>query len=361
MFLPLRSLWIHAHRWVGVMLAPVFLVVVLSGAALSFAPQTHAEAWNSAGSSALTFMIALALLGVTTTGVWSWGRDRKPKAGDTAILGAQTDPSGADRLAPEAEPTQRFRLVGRRRLDEPAQDVPAETWSVALESEDDVEFRPGDLLHISPWDGGPERAYLIGSSSLVDPRLVVLTLRLHRFVNASGGLAYGRASGELVRDTPLGGLVLGQIHPQLEFRPPADPMQPIVMIAAGAGVGPFPGFLDERDASGWAGPAWLIFGNRHRGSDFLWDERFQAALRDGSLTRLDTAFSRDVDDGAYVQDRLLEQRQELRRWLIEDGAMVYISGRREVARDVEATIAAILAEAASPVIAEDRIRVDAFD
>jgi sulfite reductase (NADPH) flavoprotein alpha-component len=190
---------------------------------------------------------------------------------------------------------------------------------------------------------------------------VVLTLRLHRYLGPDGALGFGRVSNELIRGTPLGGLVRGRLQSHETFRPPEDPTRPIVMIAADAGVAPFPGFLDERDASGWAGPAWLIFGNRHRDGDFLWDERFRAALSDGSLTRLDTAFCGDADDGATVQDRLWEQAEELRRWLIDDRALVYICGRREMAREVEATIAAILAESDAPEIDEDRIRIDAFD
>jgi len=263
--------------------------------------------------------------------------------------------------APDEVAAKRFRIVGRGRLDEPIRGDTQETWSLILEAETELDFHPGDILRIAPAAGGRERSYSIGSSSVVDPRLVVLTLRLHRHVDEKGALGYGRVSGELIRDTPLGGLVLGRLQQQPAFRPPADPMQPIVMIAAGSGVAPFPGFLDEREASGWAGPAWLIFGNRHRRGDFLWDERFQAALRDGSLTRLDTAFSRDADDGDYVHDRLREQANELRRWLIEDGALVYICGRREMTREVEATIAAILAESAEPMREEHRIRVDAFD
>ena len=101
----------------------------------------------------------------------------------------------------------------------------------------------------------------------------------------------------------------------------------------------------------------------------MWEGRWRAALRNGSLTRLDTAFSRDADDSAYVQERLAENAEETRRWLNE-AALVYVCGRRDMARDVRETLAAILARDADASrskaenvhdAADERIRVDAFD
>jgi sulfite reductase (NADPH) flavoprotein alpha-component len=144
------------------------------------------------------------------------------------------------------------------------------------------------------------------------------------------------------------------------------------MVGAGSGVAPFPGFVAERAVSGAAGPSWLFFGNRHRKGDFLWQGRFETAVRAKALTRLDAAFSRDADDGAHVQTRLTEHAPELYDWLVGKKAVTYICGRGAMAESVRKAIADILvaqggkapAEAMNEVedwIARGRIKIDAFD
>ncbi len=265
----------------------------------------------------------------------------------------------------------RLRLAERRRLDDPEAGDTQETWAVTLESEAKLAFRPGDLLRLKPGAGERERSYSIGSSSRVDPRRIELTVRLHRWSDADGRSGFGRMSAALVRTLPLGGMIDGHIEAHPGFNPPGDPSWPILMIATGSGIAPFPGFLAERRASLRAGPAWLIFGNRLRDGDFLWKDRIEAALGNGSLTRLDTAFSRDAG-GGRIPERLIAQAEPVRHWLLEDKAIVYICGRREMARDVMRALATILAadgshtEAAAEALteewlAEGRIRIDAFD
>ena len=278
-------------------------------------------------------------------------------------------PAARESPASAYAPPVTLRLVDRARLDDPRRGDTRETWAVVLASDLDLAFRPGDLLRIAPLGGGRERPYSIGSSSLVDPRRIELTVRLHRRIDSDGVERLGRVSGELIRWAQIGARMAARIDPHPAFNPPDDPTRPIIMIGAGSGVAPFPGFLAERAASGRPGPAWLLFGNRRRDADFLWEGRWRAALRNGSLTRLDTAFSRDADDGAYVQERLAENAEETRRWLNE-GALVYVCGRRDMARDVRETLAAILARDGDASrskaenvhdAADERIRVDAFD
>ena len=166
-------------------------------------------------------------------------------------------------------------------------------------------------------------------------------MRLHQWTDDQGAAGFGRISGELIRRAPIGATVSARIDPNPGFNPPDDPARPILMIGAGSGVAPFPGFLDEREASGRAGPAWLIFGNRRRDGDFLWSERWRAALASGSLTRLDAAFSRDADDGRRV--RMPEGAGGRRRRLADRAkALVYVCGRPDMARDVVDALKAIL-------------------
>jgi sulfite reductase (NADPH) flavoprotein alpha-component len=114
------------------------------------------------------------------------------------------------------------------------------------------------------------------------------------------------------------------------------------MIGPGTGIAPFRSFLHERRALNHTGRNWLFFGERSAATDFLYREEVESMHKDGHLTRLDLAFSRDQDHKIYVQDRMLEQSSELFRWL-EDGASLYVCGdASRMAKDVEATLHTIV-------------------
>ena len=67
-----------------------------------------------------------------------------------------------------------------------------------------------------------------------------------------------------------------------------------------------------------------------------------AWLKDGVLTRMDVAFSRDTDRKIYVQHRMLEKKKEFFSWL-EEGAYVYVCGdEKRMARDVHETLITII-------------------
>ncbi len=126
------------------------------------------------------------------------------------------------------------------------------------------------------------------------------------------------------------------------FRLPSENDAPIIMIGPGTGVAPFRAFLQERRAVGARGRNWLFFGDQRRAADFLYEEEFAAYHRDGLLTRLDLAFSRDQQERVYVQHRMRERSVELWSWL-EEGAHLFVCGAQAMARDVDAALAAIIA------------------
>jgi sulfite reductase (NADPH) flavoprotein alpha-component len=133
------------------------------------------------------------------------------------------------------------------------------------------------------------------------------------------------------------------VRPSEGFRL-GPPDRPVIMIGPGTGIAPFRAFLQERQAVGARGRNWLFFGNPRRQTDFLFEEELTAWHRDGLLTRLDTAFSRDQEHKIYVQHRLLENAAELWAWL-EDGAHLYVCGDAErMARDVDRGLAYIIAK-----------------
>ncbi|MGW2523130.1 molybdopterin-dependent oxidoreductase [Streptomyces sp. NPDC001617] len=178
------------------------------------------------------------------------------------------------------------------------------------------------------------RLYSISSSPLTDPHLVSLTVSVVRYENLAGRPRQGVCSPFLADaepDTPVPVHVQRSAH----FRPPADPATPMVMVGPGTGVAPFMGFLEQRRALGHRGPNWLFFGEQHKATDFYYEEELAGLLADGTLDRLDTAFSRDQRAKVYVQDRMREHGTQLWSWL-QDGAHFYVCGdASRMAKDVD--------------------------
>jgi len=133
------------------------------------------------------------------------------------------------------------------------------------------------------------------------------------------------------------------VQQSAHFRPPRQQDAPMIMVGPGTGVAPFRGFLNERRARGDTGRNWLFFGEQHAATDFYYREELEGMHRDGLLTRLDLAFSRDQADKIYVQDRMREHGAELWAWL-EAGAHFYVCGdATRMARDVDVALKGIVA------------------
>ncbi|QHA08783.1 molybdopterin-dependent oxidoreductase [Streptomyces broussonetiae] len=178
------------------------------------------------------------------------------------------------------------------------------------------------------------RLYSISSSPLTDSHLVSLTVSVVRYENLAGRARQGVCSPFLA-DAEPGTPVPVRVRRAPHFRPPADPATAAVMVGPGTGVAPFIGFLEERRARGHRAPNWLFFGEQHRATDFYYEEELSEFLAGGTLTRLDTAFSRDQRAKVYVQDRMREHGSLLWTWL-QDGAHFYVCGDgSRMAEDVD--------------------------
>ncbi|ROQ60049.1 sulfite reductase (NADPH) alpha subunit [Streptomyces sp. 840.1] len=186
----------------------------------------------------------------------------------------------------------------------------------------------GTLKRLQP------RLYSISSSPLTDPHQVSLTVSVVRYENPRGRPRGGVCSpflADAAPDAPVSVTVRRAPH----FRPPADPDTPLVMVGPGTGVAPFIGFLQERRARRHRGPNWLFFGEQRRATDFYYEQELTEYLADGTLTRLDTAFSRDQRAKVYVQDRMREHGARLWSWL-RDGAHFHVCGdAARMAKDVD--------------------------
>ena len=129
------------------------------------------------------------------------------------------------------------------------------------------------------------------------------------------------------------------------FALPADTSRPVIMVGPGTGVAPFRAFLQERKASKAPGRNWLFFGHQRSATDFFYREELEELRKEGILSRLSLAWSRDAGQKFYVQDRMREVGADLWRWL-EDGAHVYVCGdAKRMAKDVEAAMVEIAATA----------------
>lgn len=211
--------------------------------------------------------------------------------------------------------------------------------------------QPIDLLQRYPveWSGAEllavlrpltPRLYSIASSRAAVDDEVHLTVGHVEYATAAG-TRWGAASHWLATHGEGAGLEV-YVERNERFRLPADADRDIIMVGPGTGIAPFRAFLQQRAGSGAAGRNWLFFGNPHFRDDFLYQVEWQAALKDGSLARMDVAFSRDQADKIYVQQRLRERGRDIFDWL-ERGAHFYVCGATGMARDVEGALRDIVA------------------
>lgn len=202
-----------------------------------------------------------------------------------------------------------------------------------------VQLKPVDFIHILR--KLPARQYSIASSLKANPDEVHLTISTVRF-QAHGRNRKGVCSSQIAERIQPGDMLPIYVDQNPNFKLPSNPDTPIIMIGPGTGVAPFRAFLQEREAEGITGKSWLFFGDQHFSSDFLYQVEWQKWLKNGVLTKMDVAFSRDQAEKVYVQHRMLEKRKEFYQWL-EDGAVVYVCGdEKHMARDVHQTILTIL-------------------
>ncbi len=187
----------------------------------------------------------------------------------------------------------------------------------------------------------PPRLYSIASSPLAHTDEVHLTVAAVRY-DTHGRERKGVCSTYLADLVKSGDPVQVFVQPNKNFRLPADGSTPIIMIGPGTGVAPFRAFVEHRAALGSPGKNWLFFGDQHYTYDFLYQLEWQDYLREGALTRLDVAFSRDQPEKVYVQDRMIQQAKELYQWL-EEGAHFYVCGdANRMAHDVHEALISVV-------------------
>ena len=182
-------------------------------------------------------------------------------------------------------------------------------------------FEAGDLLGVMHPEAAIPRFYSLASSTRDGMVEICVRLMPGGLVStALHALAPGDRIEAFVRENPA-------------FRP--DTAAPsLILIGAGAGLGPLAGFVREADGSR---PVHLYWGGRSPASDFLYEDELARALAEKRLTSLVTAFSRDPRAGAYVQDRIAADEHRFRE-LVRHGAQILVCGSRDMGQAVAHTL-----------------------
>lgn len=168
------------------------------------------------------------------------------------------------------------------------------------------------------------RLYSVSSSQAETENEVHLTVGVIRY-ETDGHARTGGASGFMADHIKEGGDLRIFIEHNDNFRLPADPAAPVIMIGAGTGIAPFRAFMQQRENDNATGKNWLFYGNQCFTEDFLYQTQWQSYVTEGLLTSVSLAWSRDKPARTYVQDKLYEQGEEVWRW-IDAGAHIYVCG-----------------------------------
>lgn len=199
----------------------------------------------------------------------------------------------------------------------------------------DVKFPTTEYLIASLKAMNP-RLYSISSSPKAHPGEVHLTVGKVTY-DLHGRKRMGVCSSYL-SDHKCDRPVKVYMHSNKAFRLTENNDAPAIMIGPGTGIAPFRAFLEEREMRGAKGKNWLLFGDQHQATDFLYEGQIGDWMKSGLLTRFDTAFSRDQEAKIYVQNRIVEHAEEFYGWL-EEGGYIYICGdASRMAKDVDTAI-----------------------
>ena len=139
----------------------------------------------------------------------------------------------------------------------------------------------------------------------------------------------------------------------INFHLPSDPKVPIIMIAAGTGLAPMRGFIQERAAIASArgadalGPALFYFGCRDFEKDYIYKSELEAWEQQGAVV-MRPAFSKRGPSGQesydYVPVRLWAERKEISE-LYDQGAKIFLCGSAaKLAKSTTEVLVKVVAE-----------------
>ena len=186
------------------------------------------------------------------------------------------------------------------------------------------------------------RLYSIASSPDHKPGQVGLCVGAVRYTSQERA-RNGVCSTYMADRLPAGSTAKVFVHSNKNFRLPECGNTPVIMVGPGTGVAPFRAFWQQRVADGATGPMWFFFGNPYAATDGCYEDEIAALVEAGKM-KYSVAWSRDQAHKIYVQNLMEQAGAEVWEWL-EKGAAFYMCGdANRMAKDVEKTLLAIIAQ-----------------
>ncbi|GAB6030176.1 hypothetical protein CHUAL_005852 [Chamberlinius hualienensis] len=197
------------------------------------------------------------------------------------------------------------------------------------------------------------RFYSISSSPRCHVNEIHLTVAVVKFTtqygDGDGAIRYGVCSNYLA-NAKINTIVPCFIRSAQSFRLPDDPLAPVIMVGPGTGVAPFRSFwqerycrlapLDNKERGTW-GKMSLYFGCR-KPSMNIFEEETRLMVKEGIISEVFTAFSREPNSCRYVQDLLTENASVVFREIYQEKGHFYVCGDVSMAEDVGKTLGIIL-------------------
>jgi sulfite reductase (NADPH) flavoprotein alpha-component len=228
-------------------------------------------------------------------------------------------------------------------------------------AEANIAWQAGDIAEIDPrnstWDTEheplPHREYSI--ASLPADGAIHLLVRQMRRPDGEPGLG----SGWLTAGARIGDEIALRVRANPNFHAPRTNV-PLILIGNGTGIAGLRALLKSRLAEGQH-RNWLIFGERNATHDHFYGDELAQWRALNQLERVDLVFSRDQPERRYVQHRVRECADDLRRWVAE-GAAIYICGSLQgMAPAVDAALAEVLgADTLEDLAISGRYRRDVY-
>jgi len=191
------------------------------------------------------------------------------------------------------------------------------------------------------------RYYTISSSSTLHPNSIHATVSVLKDMRKDGSMFKGVCSNYLA-DVVENGKVRAFVRDST-FRLPSDASKPIIMIGPGTGIAPMRALLQERSHQKLTqnlpvGDNILYFGCKKRDLDFIYFDELNAYEKEGTLTQMHLAFSRELKEKVYVQHLLAKNAEDTWKLLDEQGAYIYVCGGVKMGQDVSQALKKIVAQ-----------------
>mmetsp|Transcript_8255 Transcript_8255/g.10621 ORF Transcript_8255/g.10621 Transcript_8255/m.10621 type:complete len:695 (-) Transcript_8255:76-2160(-) len=190
------------------------------------------------------------------------------------------------------------------------------------------------------------RMFAITSSSLADPQTVHFDVSIAQGSKPDGTCYTGVCSSYL-QNVSVNSLLRVFCKRSKVMKPPADPSKSLLMIGPGVGGGALIAILKERS---WqkhklkrkVGKAIVYFGCKNHWLDDIYAKELEEFRKDGIISHLYVAYSREHVEKVYVQ-YLLAKNAEDTFDIISKDAHIYISGGMKMGDDVLHALTAIFA------------------